>query len=152
MCPWLPTSLQNAEATDDGQGKGGSNPLCGYSGFAPFRICTATRVGVTYAVSATPPTGWWQYAFCTFASRVAKSGGSRWQPSATMYFFLFVAHPCGGSVATTRVAVVLRRVPRLFLYLFFSFCTARSSLASVPLAGSLPLRLRLAFLKTLNQR
>ena len=92
-----------------------------------------------YAFSATTPTGWWQYAFCTFASRVAKSGGSRWQPSATMYFFLFVAHPCGGSVATTRVAVVLRRVPRLFLFTcsyFFSFCTARSSLASVPLAGS----------------
>ena len=75
------------------------------------------------------------HAFCTVASRVAKSGGSRWQPSATLYFFLFVAHPCGGSVATTRVAVVLRRVPRLFLYLFFSFCTARSSLASVPPGG-----------------
>ena len=131
-------SLQNAEATDIGhcQGKGGSKSLRGYSGFTEFRICTATRVGVTYAFSATPPTGWWQYAFCTFASRVAKSGGSRWQPSATLYFFLSVAHPCGGSAATTRVAVVLRRVPRLFLYLFFSFCTARSSLAPVPLAGS----------------
>ena len=139
MYPCRPPSLQRAEATSMDKAKAAQIRSAGIAvSPIPHMYChlSATRVGVTYAFSATTPTGWWQYAFCTFASRVAKSGGSRWQPSATLYFFLSVAHPCGGSAATTRVAVVLRRVPRLFLYLFFSFCTARSSLAPVPLAGS----------------
>ena len=66
--------------------------------------------------------------------RVVAAGGSR--PPPCISSCLSRTRVWWQCVATTRVAVVLRRVPRLFLHLFFSFCTARSSLASVPLAGS----------------
>ena len=107
---------------------------------AYVRPPAATRVGVTYVFSVTTHyrvvaavLRAFAYVTCTFASRVAKSGGSR-------------PPPCISScLSRTRVVAVwpplaLRLSYGVYTtslsYLFFSFCTARSSLASVRLAGS----------------
>jgi hypothetical protein len=80
-----------------------------------FRICTATTVSVNYAFICHHPNGWWQSSFVISRMYIVRSHPvlhtlpwEWWQSSATMYLFLSVVHPCGGSAATARAVVVTR--------------------------------------------